>query len=669
MHLGSMKTEGPVLTTLDVSQIVWVRKTVGRAQLTVKLGSFVVALGSLIIGVVLMWTMSVVAEVVVTTFELTSALRGLIWLGAIAVAGLPIGVGGLTLWAGFRIARGLRRGSRRAAQLLLLGIAVLSIVAAARLAAAIALQESSIQAAVLAGLWVFVAYFGVRGAFAVWRGCRAEANLQDRALFGIASPWETADRRRPPSFANTSRVQMYFVLVFVPLPLLLLVFSNLAQISESIQTNGSLRLPDGRVVGAALFAEMLLVFVLVVPATAAIYRAARRRAVRRATDPAHGPALAPILYLRSFGDDKLKVRARATDGRSWLEAAVRVSFEELISDHLFQFGPLIAIGRPEDRAAPLGAVREYLGINRWLPHVESLMQRAVAIVVVVGRTEGLAAEIARVFDRGLQGKLVLVVPPVSEQEVTARWDYVRARVPALTRMLPLGADLLATRALVMPAELGPVVIGSEDRDAWSYEVAIEAAINILFNKHSLVPAASKARLHDVPTALQDWVGRVAGDLAFGFAVGLCLIPLLTFMIGILPVSLLLFFAGDTIKADVGYMPLVGTISGAAVCWFVIARWLPSVNPRERLLVTALYGLLVAVQSVVLVPALPLLYFSVRHDQAVSARRRGVVSQNANTKFQLPQREAHGSSASMVMNVALAQGAVVRLNGAESAPPG
>jgi hypothetical protein len=56
-------------------------------------------------------------------------------------------------------------------------------------------------------------------------------------------------------------------------------------------------------------------------------------------------AVDPIVFLRSFHDDELKVKGR--DGYSRLE--------EIISKQLPLFGPLIAIGKPGELLPTLGA--------------------------------------------------------------------------------------------------------------------------------------------------------------------------------------------------------------------------------------------------------------------------------------------------------------------------
>src|SRR5262249_47588296 len=81
----------------------------------------------------------------------------------------------------------------------------------------------------------------------------------------------------------------------------------------------------------------------------------RRHAVQRATDVATQRDRPIVLYLRSFGDDKVKIRGRSANGRSWLENIFKIRLEEIVVDHLFRYGPVVAIGRPRDKLRRLGA--------------------------------------------------------------------------------------------------------------------------------------------------------------------------------------------------------------------------------------------------------------------------------------------------------------------------
>ena len=80
----------------------------------------------------------------------------------------------------------------------------------------------------------------------------------------------------------------------------------------------------------------------------------------------------PVLYLRSFSDDRLRLWT-ATLGRPSLVERFTPRrfdrFEEVLVRHLSRYGPVIAVNPPGTRLAPLGAARETIerptGIRPW----------------------------------------------------------------------------------------------------------------------------------------------------------------------------------------------------------------------------------------------------------------------------------------------------------------
>jgi hypothetical protein len=80
------------------------------------------------------------------------------------------------------------------------------------------------------------------------------------------------------------------------------------------------------------------------------YRRARQHAAQDAASVVDDDPRAPILYLRSFGDDRLKVPARGGARRhSSLErlgSRRRQRFEEVIAGCLWAHGPVIAVSEP-----------------------------------------------------------------------------------------------------------------------------------------------------------------------------------------------------------------------------------------------------------------------------------------------------------------------------------
>jgi hypothetical protein len=117
----------------------------------------------------------------------------------------------------------------------------------------------------------------------------------------------------------------------------------------------------------------------------------------------------PVLLLRSFGDDMIHLV-----GEQWR------SFEEILTKQLWQIGPVVAIGRPGEPLPPLGAAREYVSNEAWQERLKELTDAAQLIVLIPGRTEGIRWEIRRILSVGKLSRAVIVVPPLSDEEIVAR---------------------------------------------------------------------------------------------------------------------------------------------------------------------------------------------------------------------------------------------------------
>ena len=99
---------------------------------------------------------------------------------------------------------------------------------------------------------------------------------------------------------------------------------------------------------------------------------------------------APVLLLRSFNDDEL-LDPRPLD-------FFQPRYEETLLSALSSLGPAVCIGRPKDSLGFGGAARLYVSDDTWQQAVRYFMQRARAVVIVVGRTDGLLWEIATAMD-------------------------------------------------------------------------------------------------------------------------------------------------------------------------------------------------------------------------------------------------------------------------------
>ena len=150
--------------------------------------------------------------------------------------------------------------------------------------------------------------------------------------------------------------------------------------------------------GRALFS---LIFYAVMGATALVgfylYRRGRQHTALLAEDVVSRDTRPPIVYLRSFTDE-------IAIGRE--EEALAAIFGEV--------GPFVAIGRPGDPLPPLGASRFYVAHSDWQRLVRDLLAKASLVLMLAGRTEGLAWEIAQ-CRRLLDPRRLIILVPLKEE--------------------------------------------------------------------------------------------------------------------------------------------------------------------------------------------------------------------------------------------------------------
>ena len=313
-----------MITVLDISQVVWLRKRLSRAQLATKVAGAAAALKLFALA----WSVS---------------HRG--WVLALSiVAGLGM------LWGAALLARELRRGNQLAMKLLM---AALFPYAAGVLyvAAQFLLQSKSDWPGMVhrplidflqLGLWIGPLYFMGRGVLAIRAIDRlpAEDALALKRMPGLFE--SRAKVLRHPAFRQ-KKVWAWF-LIFCSGPFLMVLVS-IVFFFDTISW-----------VPTPLLAVAIGSFLLT--SSTIIYRQFRRATGLRPADVLRAHDRSPVLYLRSFSDDRFRLFGRKANGRSWLEALFRIRFEEILVDHLFRYGPVIAIGRP------LPPVTEYRTCNR-----------------------------------------------------------------------------------------------------------------------------------------------------------------------------------------------------------------------------------------------------------------------------------------------------------------
>jgi len=181
-----------------------------------------------------------------------------------------------------------------------------------------------------------------------------------------------------------------------------------------------------------------------------------RRARMHAAADADAALLAdsrhPILYLRSFKDDPYRIdpewdmvvrtpwsrggRRREQGLIARLIASMPTGLnsmsggrlEERLGALVAPIGPFITVGAPDEPLPKLGAARVYLATDSWQSKVIDLMDMAQLIVTAAGPTRSVQWELDTVLSRNAWSKLVVLMPPSTQEDHAARWGAIVAEL-------------------------------------------------------------------------------------------------------------------------------------------------------------------------------------------------------------------------------------------------
>jgi hypothetical protein len=221
----------------------------------------------------------------------------------------------------------------------------------------------------------------------------------------------------------------------------------------------------------------------------------------RAAEVRAADARAPVLILRAFNDDRLKIH------RFWLFFP-RTTFEQVVSKLLRGRGPVITVGDPNEPLPRLGAAREYLQDADWRRAVDALIGEAAQLLFVLADTENLAWEFRRAVARQRLPDAVVLVPPVSARDVGRRWAGLMNRELGLPDGAALaGAPPTGLVAVVFPGGQ-PVFLISRRRRLGDYVVAIGVAAALQAAGNAGAGAAIERVVREI--ALVKLPGRAAG---------------------------------------------------------------------------------------------------------------------------------------------------------------
>lgn len=228
---------------------------------------------------------------------------------------------------------------------------------------------------------------------------------------------------------------------------------------------------------------------LVLGLTDVTYRFGRRLSLRGAQEIIDRDSRPEILLLRSFIDERLRLRAHRT-GRQALAERLTLrrfaGFEELLAWSLWRFGPAMTLGQPGTRLPLIGAARVFVPDRDWRAVVDEKIRSSLLVVANVGRTSALMYEIGRIRQAGALTKTLFVFPPVSITELSRRLEVARAALGlgpgVLEPVYPGNQHLLA---LWFDADGNPVVAVGPRRDDFNYHEAVEAGATALMGTRLL----------------------------------------------------------------------------------------------------------------------------------------------------------------------------------------
>jgi hypothetical protein len=182
---------------------------------------------------------------------------------------------------------------------------------------------------------------------------------------------------------------------------------------------------------------------------------------------------APILFLRSFRDDSIKLKS---DFFSFhIGKASR--FEEKIAIDFWREGPVVAIGKPGESLPQFGACREYHTDDTWKGRVLELVAKAKGVFMLIGLTEALGWEIHQLRDKHALKKSLFLMPPLLGRERAQRVQKFSAQLPEFASAMPIEQrDLGRIICIAFNADDRPIILMSRRRTTLDYGVAVHAAI-------------------------------------------------------------------------------------------------------------------------------------------------------------------------------------------------
>jgi len=153
----------------------------------------------------------------------------------------------------------------------------------------------------------------------------------------------------------------------------------------------------------------------------------------------------PVLLLRSFADDKLRVHTYSPAAGALQMFSLRRTerYEEAVARSLSQVGPLVTVQNPRRRRHRLGAARVRITTEPWQEVVVELMDSASWIIVAIGDSPSVLDEASLIARHGHLEKTLFLVPPT--KDAAERWPAIAGVIGHGATEVSIDQSVLAVR--------------------------------------------------------------------------------------------------------------------------------------------------------------------------------------------------------------------------------
>jgi hypothetical protein len=227
--------------------------------------------------------------------------------------------------------------------------------------------------------------------------------------------------------------------------------------------------------------------VLLIGAAAILRRFGRRFALADAEIAQQADNRDPVLYLRNFSDDVLKMPSSALGRTSLTErlSLVRLQpFEEIVTRHLRRVGPVIALAHPSTRLPQIGTAKVVRTNETWENQIKEWVHKSSMAVVAVTPPEvsaGLKTEIELLAGEAAHLPVLLVISPYKARDVAIRWQKFGSEAIKLPRFAGLAGFLQhnsGAHFMVYKPGSGWIAWGAKTRSEYTYAVSFAEAAKV-----------------------------------------------------------------------------------------------------------------------------------------------------------------------------------------------